>query len=230
MTVVEMHVTLMLRLQQVGAFMRDDFLPEELDVYLNTAQRQIVKQLSAAYKASNNPETFKLISTKLAGLIVTLPVAPVEEKEHIDPRGNLVRGEYVVPYPLSAIDFIDVEAEINRDDYEEEETSVVKCIETTPNKVAFFRRNPLNDPYIKNPRYIIEGDELRLFCDRHTTATNVSMTYVVNPEPIDFNNNITSSLPEFLHDEVIDLAYKMILSDLYTRQPAQEQKQEANDE
>ena len=212
MTPNQMHALVQLRLQEVGAYRYEDFLPEEVDVYLNLAQIALVKRLASA----ENPR----LSDDLRTLVREQPILPVIDKT-ILPNGS--PHEYAVPFPDDFLYYLGGEAGVTRTALPVIETKeYVGIVLGDETDVPALRVTTFNRPYLKRPIAVMREDFLHVFCDEETTVHDHKLVYLRLPATIKLDEtddylNTHSDLPEHLHDEIVNGAVALMMSDTTPR-------------
>lgn len=84
-----------------------------------------------------------------------------------------------------------------------------------------FKRTYNNDPYMEDPVAVIQNNELHIYYDTHTMASNnhrVDITYVKTPTKIqDLPATGMSEIPEYMQFEVVNRAVELALEDIESK-------------
>lgn len=243
MTIADAHIQLNLRIDKIDSNAYDQLQPEEIDVYLNLAQRRFVKERfeprSNAHQVGFE-QTVKRIEDlrhllKEQALDTVYSSLVTIEGTHTDIAS--FPGDYFLPIKGSAV------VHFNEDGISFTQTTVAEGNKRTAvgtlgtdygKRVSMLKpsqqqdihaiaTSPFNGTRIKQPLYILQEDAVHVITDDTFIVDEVNLTYLRLPTPVSLSGDVTIDLPEGLHDEVIDLAARMILSDINAMTPAKQQ-------
>lgn len=239
MTVEQVHIQLNLRIDKIDSSAYDHIQPEEADVYLNAAMKRFIKE---RYELRSNRFQlgFEQSTKRIEDLRHLLKESPIDvsyndlttiEGTFIDeasfPQDYYlpVKGSVVLFFNEDGIDFTVITDKRNPvgvldTDYGKR-VSMLKY--SQQHDIHAIATAPFNGTRIKSPLYVMQGTSLNVISDNTFIPDKVNLTYIRQPETISLSGNQSIDLPDFLHDEVIDLAARMILSDINAMTPSKQQ-------
>ena len=239
MTIQEVHTQLNLRIDKIDSAAYDDVLPEELDVYLNVATRRFIKQ---RFEAKSNlfqigfEQSIKRIED-LRHLIkeqeldaeyeplVTIEGTFVDKVAFPNDYFLPIKGSAIVQYNDDGVTYAITSGKRVIDGTEgvDYATRVSGLKPTQQQQILVTATSPFHGTRIKSPLYVIQGDSLNVFTNDKFVVDKVNLTYIKTPATVSLSGGQTIDLPSPMHDEVIDIAARMILSDINSLTPAGQQ-------
>jgi hypothetical protein len=210
MTVQELHYAVDQGLQKVGSYAYDNFLPEEIDYWLNRAQERFIKD-----------RAFSHSDLKQLGFVAN--------QKRLDDLRLIVNNDYTdntaaqagiefqyYDLPANYLYLINVRANIRRDNCKPATTEsplVTVPVRIVANhEVHFLQQDPFARSNSTSPLAILSDRDLKVFQDNENfILEGISLDYIRTPEQIDLQLNQTSELAEHTHQEIIDIAVKTIL-------------------
>lgn len=239
MTIQDVHIQLQLRIDKIDSNAYDQVQPEEIDVYLNVAQRRFIKErfefrsnmFQLGFEQSNKRiEDLRHLLTEQE-LDMTYSALVTVEGTHTDMAS--FPTDYFLPIKASAsvlynedgVTFSIVDNGRSPDgvlntDYGKRISMLRPSQQQDIHAIA---TSPFNGTKIKAPLYIFQGDNLHVITDDTFIVDKVYLTYIKQPAKISLSGGTTIDLPDPLHDEVIDMAAELILSDINAMTPAKQQ-------
>ena len=158
MTAAEMHINVDIQLQQVGSFVYQDFSFIEIDLYLNKAQDDLVRERTGLIIEGNNLDAIiRLAESDIRGVIKEfILLQPVAASIFID--GDAY--EFIVPYPEDYWFYLTGEAGVTRTANPViAAKAYLEMIIIGNTQLSKVRITPVHSPYIRYP-YVIQ-QELR---------------------------------------------------------------------
>lgn len=226
MTVADMHIGVNLGVQKVDSNIFSSLLPEEINYYLNKAQREYIRDqyvlLRGKYTDNGNPalyEKAQAAQENLRTLVTTFNytnanvdtesgfdnVKSIDLTDPSDTYAYFVRAEALdqsggawTPIKLIALD------------------EIQKFIQSKSNVATVFR----------DYRGWIEGNKILIAYDVNSgDVYEVNLTFIKQADELihagaGAGQVETSQLPAHTHDEIVDMAVNMILEDLKSMRPA----------
>lgn len=209
MNIIEMHNTFRTFGQAMGLQLVRGILPESIDVYLNAAI--IEKCRSILYNTVGN-------SIKIGVLPQSTPISPINSLRTLynTKEINASFENVTDPFQLD-INLDNVMIYTNFYIKYENSDKYVHCRFIEPDKLAetlidYCTTATKNEPIItlsnQNEKFIAN-----IFTGKNTEKiTNIKINYIKNPAIVKYDvsgsNNINCDLPEYLHDEIVELAVK----------------------
>jgi hypothetical protein len=215
MTVQEMHMAVNIKLQQVASFSFDDFLPEEIDYYINLAISRWIraKQQSVILEpdtvpASVSEDLYTLI--KSVNFVLNNPTVGQGSMVNSTKYDNAVRldlktipdGDYYLYFYSRS------QTNNGWKNNNLVLTSMFNMYTETSTNKPYFRRLPVI--FQDNSIYILRSIE-------DNTINNVLLTYIKKPATVTFDT-VDCDLPIHVHDEIVDLTVAEMLKDLIIQQ------------
>lgn len=211
MTIAEMHIAFRVGVNKVDANYDAGYLAEEIDLYLNQAQRQFVKDRYSGI-AETGFEGNQLRRDELSDLVRVTPLVPVIEAQAVLMGSQY---EYMLPYPDAYMFFVSCEIGMTRT-----ASPVVSTKEYVAGdvinhtEIPFFRKNTFNCPILRRPKLLFREDFIHVFCDEYTTMVDGRLTYVKEPIEVDLTDEINCELAEATHDDIVNIAIALARSDM----------------
>jgi hypothetical protein len=241
MTIQEAHIQLQLRIDKIDSEAYDQLQPEEADVYLSLAQRRFVKQRfeprSNQFQVGFEQSIKRIedlrhllreqeLDTEYSSL-VTLEGVFVDKVSFPEDYFLPIKGSAVVLFNEDTLAFSQEQGSAKRTpdgslgvDYGKRVSMLRPSQQQDIHAIA---TSPFNGTRIKAPLYIFQGDSIHVITDDTFVVDKVNLTYLRLPTPVSLENDITIDFPEGIHDEIIDIAARMILSDINAMTSAKQQ-------
>lgn len=215
MTISEMHNEFLVLLDKSNSLEYPDFNPEEIDIFLNKAQEAIVKQRFSG----NNIKRDSLEETQ----------------KRLDDLRNLVKNSNTLVAPITSVDnkpngrFVDLptdywftiedECTITKDCHGNLTYSRIPVKSVTHDRYNKIINDPFNRPGSDFVIKLFVGDnniELITGDSNATTSNNLTyhLRYISKPVEMSFDNNISCSMSEHIHREIVDYAVNLALEDI----------------
>lgn len=209
MNYLELHIGVNLGTQQIASNVHDDFLPQEIDYFLNEAVKDFIKSQFSQIKNEDRDVQAQYVNENLRTLITTSSLANIVEVPYLP---HTIKGDL----PGDYLYYIFARTKFNGE-WKNCRTlgskGIKKYVETDYNK-PIFREFPL---LIENNDVLVIGDSLN---DLDNT-TEVQFTYIKSPDRIVLAGNEATeftSLPEHTHEEIVNIAVSKILNIIAPRQ------------
>lgn len=214
MQIGEAHARVNLRLQEIDASRFDDFESGEVDAYLSIAQIGLLKE---KINASNLPAIYQSDIYTTVSETVLIPVLP---KSGL-PSGNQHEFLFAVPYDLMY--YIQSEIECSREVGEEPVEEYLPTQLIQEGDLPLFRVTSINHPYIEKSGVLMREEFGHIFCDHETIASHIKLIYIRTPQNVHLDEenalkNVEFTLPDHLHDDIIEVAVKMMTMDATSKQ------------
>jgi len=232
-----MHRQVRLRSQKINSFANDNLVSQEIDKYLNMAINQFVKDriddksnaLQTGFEESlKRYEDLKTLVIKDEALTIThvpantgVGIVFVDRGAFPDDHLFLLSLRCKIQYARDGVTFTVVNSKreidgVLNEDYLER-VVLAKRIQT--DDIYALLGDPFNKASIKHPVYDISSHGLDIYTDSHFIVDEAYLNYIREPVTVlndtdTSSNNVDCDLPEFTHDEIVDLAVKSILSDI----------------
>jgi len=227
MTVQEMHIAVNLGVQGLGPSRFDDFLEEEIDYALNKAQMRIVKQ-SYNYDSRLRPRGFEQSQKRvddLKNLIKTSELTPVAS---ISPYDFVVEVELPSDYMFGVNFRAKVKHEnckvlSNRITLNNPITEAVNLRIVQHDDIDDVLKDPFNTTKKDAPLFTVDNNKLVIYENATFIVERVFTTYLKVPSQISLSLPQDCELSEHLHQEIVEEAVLILLSD--TSNPRVQQKE-----
>lgn len=219
MTTDEMIIGVQLGVQKVDSNAYDSLINEEILYYLNKAQFEYIRRQSFYLK-----ENMSFVSRE----------DKIKDLEAVENLGTLLNNATITSGNISAVTGFNNAVEIatpgNFMHYVYAQVQPDANGEWRPAKLISsseihkYVKSEFNTPLFRNYPLVIIGANMRLFYDSESSGINsVDLTYVKQPTALATGN--TSELPVHAHDDVVDLAVAMIMEDLKSSRPYEQNQQ-----
>ena len=226
MTIQQMHQGFMLELDKSNALEYPDFLPEEIDYWLNKAIREFVKTRYDGYnvKKKGFEETQKRIDD-LRELVVEDQMIPV-----IDPDNTSYLDDVVVydvditttskPYWFSLGEEVAIEyTDCNGNKKQRRQFTT----ETTLNEYAREIQNPFAEFRLEagraKPLRLFAEDKVQIITDGQYVPILYYFSYLRQPAEVSITSipTVDCDLASHCHDEIISLATNLCLENIESK-------------
>ena len=221
MDVQEMHIGVNLGVQKVDSNAFDNLLEEEIDYYLNKAQREYIRRQNIYLRESlDNASRPDFINQNEAsenlGSLLQSTTYTQTDFEVSDDYDNA--KEVDQPTDMFSYAYGQVQPESGG------EWRACKLISTAD--IHIYTKTDYNKPIFRRYPIVLVGSEngnlFRVFYDEEGGDVNgLSVLYIKQPTKLDITTdpNQTPDLPYHTHDEIVDLAVGMITEDLKSARP-----------
>lgn len=239
MTIQDAHTQLNLRIDKIDSAAYDDVLPEELDVYLNLATRRFIKErfeprsnrfnLGFEQSSKRTQDLQHLISeveidTEFSSLKtindICADVAPLPSDYFLP-----LRASALVFYNEDGIAYSTVDNKRVPDGTIDQEycDRISDLNWSQQQQIHSMAVSPFGGTTIKNPLFVIQNNNIYVYTSNSFITDKVRLVYLREPVPCKLSTSTGIDLPNVVHDEVIDIAARMILSDINSLPPAGQQ-------
>lgn len=226
MTIAQMHVGVNLGLQRIASHVFEEFLPEEIDTYLNNAITKFVKARLDTYeenqKAAEDLRTLIILNHEvdpIGSITVALHGFTADEITFPANYYYLISSRSRVAYNKDNIDLTGVAAGTIR----------IPVGSYTPyvrlNKLAqkddLFQllRDPFNKPTYKTPLAVLTSTGLRIYSNATYSVIKVYLDYIKAPATValditdPYTAHVNCDLPEHTHQEIVDICVSLMRVD-----------------
>lgn len=229
MNVSEMHLQFKISLDKIDSEAYSEILPEEIDIYLNNAELDLIK---LRYGLNNiYHKGFE------------------QNQKRVDDLKNLVVSNFCETVKLDLIDDYNLfEVKLDSlylDEVHENESSFEymffikglakvnykscsgykKGIQVQQDDITSIALDPFNRPKANEPNFYFENGNIYLWCSQDSSSDNFLLTFIRKPLGINLEEDISSELPEYMHNEIVQLACDRVLEDLESPRVNSHQKQ-----
>jgi len=224
MNIQEMHIGVGLGIQKVNSNAFDSFIDEEIDYYLNKAQREYVRRQNVFLKdrLENLSRPDKISSSEARENLGQL-IANANRSTPVNEPSFSNAVSFTVP---SMFQYLYANARVNSPT-----GPWVSCKLISPYDVHIYSNSEHNKPLFREIPLLIAGDKFILFKDSRTSSIEeLEVFYISIPTTVSLSGPTDSNLPEHTHDEIVDIAVNMILGDLKVAGPTQHEQQSIREE
>ena len=208
MTVQEFHIAIGLEVDKTLDFEYPYMSPEQIDYWLNKAQDRFVKQ-----RASGNnlkKEGFEVTQKRIDDLRTVLKdstIVPVQS-------GTIFKSALPADYRWLIRHTCDTGNTVCS-------TSTVGGQEIQQDDLNELKINPFWSPSKVEPLYYLFNNDIVYETDGNFTVTSTKVYYIKKYNKIQYGTqyvtplpDIQCELPEFVHEEIVDIARDMILENI----------------
>lgn len=210
MTVQELHYAVDQGLQKVGSYAYDNFLPDEIDYWLNRAQERFVKQ-RAFVEGDSKGLGFAGSQKRLDDLREILYINYTDD---VAAAAGAESQQYDLPVDYMFL--VNLRARIYRNRCKPADTSgplftvPVRIVNNA--EIFFLQQDPFARSQIDTPLATLSQADITVFQDNESfILEGISLDYIRTPQEIDLQLNQTSELADHTHQEIVDIAVKNIL-------------------
>jgi len=205
MTVQEMHYAVDQGLQKVGSFVYDNFLPEEIDFFLNKMQERFVKD-RVFNTADPKKLGFSLNQKRLDDVRAILEIDFTDMNV----------GSPSVPYqrydlPIDYLYLINLRVHLTPSNCDSSVVKVMPARVGDQDKIYEMLRNPFATTLPSSPLASISGEDITVFQSEKFILKGVELDYIRKPEEISVSSGQDCELAEHTHHEIVDMTVKHIL-------------------
>jgi len=210
MTVQELHYSFDQGLQKVGSYAYDNFLPDEIDFWLNRAQERFIKDrlfITADAKQLGFANGQKRLDD----------IREIIAINYIDDAAATVNAEsQEYDLPLDYMHLVNLRARIYKNRCAPATTTT--ALFTVPVRIVnnmevfFLQQDPFSRSQIDTPLATLNENDITVFQSNESfILEGISLDYIRIPQQIDLQLNQTSELAEHTHQEIVDIAVKNVL-------------------
>lgn len=224
MTVAEMIIGVQLGVQKVGSNSFDNIIDEEILYYLNKANREYIRRQTVYLKKDIKDNRADYISdievfNNLRTMIIshsfsTLPGGGLGTSTSAYKNGQTVDLS-VLEIPL--FDYVYATAITANEN--------VPCKMISPNQIYMYTKTNYNDNIFRQYPIFFMGDVLIVLYDSERGACDsLFLNYIKQPNTLvkdtpGIGEVSTSELPFHTHDDIVDIAVAIIMEDLKSARP-----------
>lgn len=197
MTIQEMHQTFRVFAQQMGMQLVRAILPEEIDVYLNTAIVEKTREVILS-------NTITAFADRVS--VQDNPISPINYIRTLYKQKEFIINTSGFVFELENINDIMLYTSISicyKDD------KIYGCRFIEPDKINETLRDFCNGASFDYPIATLynkdEQEVIEIFND-NKPIEKLIIRYISNPIKVDYNNNINCDLPEYTHNNIVQLA------------------------
>jgi len=218
MTVSEMHTNFKIIYDKTDSLNYPNFLPEEVDVFLNNAQDKFIEQ--RAY--GNNARREGLEETQKRADDIREVIKNYTTSPSTSSSANKPNGRFVT-LPTDYRHAIQEEVLISYTDCNDvTQSKTVEVIPLTHDRYNRAINDPFNKPNTdKVLRLVYEGGQFELLFAQGTSITTYRLRYIKTPQRIRYGTvystpttNQDCELADHTHIEIVNLAAQMALENI----------------
>lgn len=187
--------------------MNDEFLPQEIDYFLNEAVKDYIKMQVSSIKNEDRDIQSQFVSENLRTLITTANITGIEEVTYLP---NSIRGSLPADYLYYIFSRI----------YSNNQWK--NCRRLEPKGIKDFVETDFNSPIFREYPLMIENDKIIIIgnsIDILSINNQISFTYIKKPNIINYNSpQVDLVLPDHTHNEIVDVAVNKILNIIAPKQ------------
>lgn len=229
MTVAQMIIGVQLGVQKTDSNAYDNLLDEEILYYLNKANREYIRRQTLYLRenmerASRQDFIADNESANNLRTLITEQVYPVLAQA--DPVVEAIDIEQSLTYTNArTIDISNLKyyAFIYATAFG---TTARECKLISHSDLHLYTKNDYNNPIFRRLPVLIVGNELQIFLDGETSdIDDFDLVYIKTPlefvkdTPVEDVSVTTPELPEHTHDDIVDLAVAIIMEDIKSARP-----------
>lgn len=196
-----MHVAVDLGLQRIASNVYDDFLPQEIDLYINRSSLAFVEENVARMRRAEDAERSSDDIRTLIKRVLYTPGSVSSEN-----------GLYFFNLPLDFGHYVSCRIETA--------AGFKNTVKVSPDTLDDYGSTYSNRPLFDRVPVALVGKELHFREDTDgDVPTRVQLKYASLPRRVDLEASLDSDLPEHVHQKIVDLTVALMLGDLNTAQP-----------
>ena len=200
MNTKQLHIGVNLGLQKIASNINDEFLPEEIDYFLNEAVKDYIKMQFSSVKNEDRNIESQFVSENLRTLVSTVDLSNLETVTYLP---NSIRGSL----PADYLYYIFARVYSNN--------QWKNCRRLEPKGIKDFVETEFNSPIFREYPLLIENDKVIIIgssIDQLNTSNQISFTYIQKPNVVDYESpEVELALPQHTHNEIVDIAVNKIL-------------------
>ena len=225
MNIHDMHVTFRTIAQQMGMHLYRAILPESIDTFINNEIHELTQNIIN----SNVSEPYKDKITHQDNKI-----SPVNALRTLVKNRSI--GNNAVYFPNENKFVMRVSKSLLQNPMYYSSFSIIvgnkvnACRFVENDRVSVLLRDYCNAPTIQEPIIVLADEDasnihLDIYVGGNKSFDSLNITYLKNPEVVNFNNSVDCDLPEHLHHKIVELAVtKYVQSVNLSAQTIKEQK------
>ena len=208
MTIAEMHTAVDLGLQKVSSYQYDNFLPQEIDFFLNKMQDRFVKDVFSKW---GDPKQlgFEAIQKRLDDIRVLITKAESSFGQSSYEDFASLPEDYCYAVNLRAKMYKENCGKTQATTSSAESLESVRIVEQ--DMLYKLLQNPFASPNKNTPIAVFEGNSIRIICNKLSILKSYALEYIRKPVKMDLSLCIDCELPTHVHQEIIDLTIKHML-------------------
>lgn len=220
MTISEMHIAVKLGLDKSSYLTLPAFEPEEIDYWLNVAQRQFVLNRVAMFNDERFIASRSRINSDLStitrvfeSLLTGLTATGAFQNKVYSTSTSLPSNFWLILHP-----YVSVTRTLEDGTTATNQMFPAQLI--SPNEVDKYLSTPVNRPYFEKPAIFIgenttvgaaNKQSIFIIIDYYTSsASTFYSTYIRKPTDISSTTSTSCELPDFVHDEIVDIAVRLM--------------------
>lgn len=230
MTIQEMHNRIQLRVQKIDSNAYDTLLPEEVDEYINHSVSKFIKD---RFEPRSN--RFRLGFEQSIKRIEDIRThIETDELDAQEVSQKFFENIYTDKAAFPSDHFLSISVGLkvfyNYNGIEYSTNSGKRVPDGTENtdykalrtKAKFFQHDdlysalddPFNKPTIQTGIFTIDKDSIYSYTNDRFITDKFVLTYIRQPQKVSLSGGTDCDLSEGVHDEIVDLAAKLILGDI----------------
>lgn len=205
MTVQEMHYAIDQGLQKVGSFIYDNFLPEEIDFFLNKMQERFVKDRFSRF---SDPKQLGLsFNQKRLDDLRAIMEVDFTDTNIPNPSAPYIRYDLPIDYMF----LVNLRVMLTPAHCDDSVVNHVPARVLEQDKLYEQLRNPFAKSLMTTPVASISVEDITVFQDKKFILKGVELDYIRTPEKISLSLSQDCELAQHTHHEIVDLTVKHIL-------------------
>jgi hypothetical protein len=208
MTISEMHTAVDLGLQKVSSYQYDNFLPQEIDFFLNKMQDRFIKDVFSKW-GDNKRLGFEAIQKRLDDIRMLITKAESSFGQSSYEDFASLPDDYCYAVNLRANIYKENCGKSQATTSSTESLESVRIVEQ--DMLYKMLKNPFASPNGNTPIAVFEGNSIRIISNKLSILKSYALEYIRKPVKMDLSLCIDCELPEHTHQEVVDLTIKHIL-------------------
>ena len=202
MTTAQLHIGVNLGVQKVASNVRDDFLPEEVDYFLNESVKDYIKQQYSEIKTESRTIESQYVNENLRTLITT---SELNNSSVVDYLPNTIENS--LPNDYLYYIFSRTKNDGQWFNNRRLEPKAIKDYVETESNSPQFREFPI---LIQNDKVLVIGDGVNIL----TSGAEITLTYIKEPNEVDFKARPSEelTLPLHTHTEIVNLTVDKLLT------------------
>lgn len=208
MTIIEMHRAVDLGLQKVSSYQFDNFLPEEIDFFLNKMQDRFVKDVISKW---GDPKRlgFEAIQKRLDDIRVLITDAESSFIGESYEDSASLPADYCYAVNLRAKIY---EKDCGKSQATTSSSEVKKNVRIVEQDMLYkLIDNPFASPDKNSPLAVFEGNNIRIICNKLSILKSYCLEYIRKPAEMSLSLCTDCELPTHTHQEIVDLTIKHML-------------------
>ena len=238
MTIEEMHDNVQLRVQKIDSNSYENILDEEVDVYLNKAIDQFIKdrleprsnRFGLGFEQSvkrtedlrtlikrSEVDTEEVTTDVIEGVFIDSATIPADFMYPINIALKIQYNDEGVTFTTPSTKR--VVAGVLDTDYAEKRVPS-KVIQH--DDILYVVKDPFNKPSLSSGVVTIDNDKIYSYTDNRFITDKIVINYIRQPVTVSLSGTTDCDLSTNTHQEIVDIAAKLILSDIEALGKAQQ--------